>query len=416
MSSGQGPDQEDLARVLRAGVARLAERLGGAPALLFLGGPEGPPRLAAAAGFATADEARRAARQVERFARLVVASSHSLHRPAGDAPGPLSGRELFGHPLAYAGRSHGALVAGPAGAPPADAGAVLGRLAEQLGLRLDHDHLAREVERLRRKHATGEVPEARLLELSEALFAQDIELRRSREELGRVEQLKNDFIEKMSRELRTPLNAIIEAIISVLAGENERISDQARSALRQALDEGTAFLRTLQNILDLWKIKQGEMRPARQEVNFPDVVEEAIFSIQDTLGDKPVEIERAIASPFPKIRTDLRMISQIVFLLLDNAAKFTPRGTIRVAAEVQAGVLRCAVEDTGIGIAPDDRQFLFDEFYQVDELSSTRYRGAGLGLALARDLLGILKGSIEVESEIGRGSTFRFQVPVEVVG
>ncbi len=416
MTSEKGRDRGDVARVLRTGVARLAERLGGVPALLFLGGPEAPPRIAAAAGFGSPDEARRAARQAEGFARRLAASGEALHRAASETTGPLAGRRLVGRPVAFAGRIHGAVVACPEGPLSADGEAALARLADQLGLHLDHDHLAREVARLRSEGGPGEPPEARLLELSEALFAQDIELRRSREELGRVEKLKNDFIEKMSRELRTPLNAIIEAIISVLAGEDERISDAARSALRQALDEGTSFLRTLQNILDLWKIKQGEMRPAFQEVNFPDVVEEAIFSIQDTIEDKPVRIERAIASPFPKIRTDLRMISQIVFLLLDNAAKFTPRGSIRVVAGVDGGVLSCAVEDTGIGIAPDDRQFLFDEFYQVDELSSTRYRGAGLGLALARDLLELLEGSIEVDSEVGRGSTFRFRIPVEVVG
>ena len=415
MTSGKARDLGDLAPVLRTAAVRLAERLGGAPVLLFLGGPGEAPRLATAAGFATADEARRAARELQGLARRLAASGEVLRRPAGSAPGPLAGRALLGRPLAWAGRVHGVVVACPSEPPGAEGEAALARVAEQLGLRLDHDHLVRELERLR-SEGPGAPPEDRLLELSEALFAQDIELRRSREELGRVEQLKNDFIEKMSRELRTPLNAIIEAIISVLAGENDRISEAARGALRRALDEGTAFLRTLQNILDLWKIKQGEMRPVLQEVNLPDVVEEAIFSIQDTLGDKPVRVERAIAASFPKIRTDLRMISQIVFLLLDNAAKFTPRGTIRVTAAVEGETLTCAVEDTGIGIAPDDRQFLFDEFYQVDELSSTRYRGAGLGLALARDLLEILGGSIEVESEVGRGSTFRFRIPVEVVG
>ena len=85
-----------------------------------------------------------------------------------------------------------------------------------------------------------------ILKLSEALFAQDIELLRNNEKLGKIEKLKNDFIEKMSRELRTPLNSIIEAIIQVLAGENEALSSSAQESLRHALDEGTAFLRTLQ--------------------------------------------------------------------------------------------------------------------------------------------------------------------------
>ena len=99
-----------------------------------------------------------------------------------------------------------------------------------------------------------------LLKLSEELFAQDIELLRSNEKLGKIEKLKNDFIEKMSRELRTPLNSIIEATITVLSSENENALGRRHSRrLRNALDEGTAFQRTLQNILDLWRIKQDEL-------------------------------------------------------------------------------------------------------------------------------------------------------------
>ena len=140
-----------------------------------------------------------------------------------------------------------------------------------------------------------------MLRLSEALFAQDIELLRNTEKLGKIERLKNDFIEKMSRELRTPLNSIIEAIISVLTGENDALSEGAKTALRSALDEGSAFLRTLQNILDLWKIKQGELPVEIQDVNFRELVDEAIFSIQDSIGDKPLRIEteldRAVPAP-----------------------------------------------------------------------------------------------------------------------
>jgi signal transduction histidine kinase len=219
----------------------------------------------------------------------------------------------------------------------------------------------------------------------------------------------------MSRELRTPLNGIIESIISVLAGENETLSESAKENLRHALDDGTAFLRTLQNILDLWRIKQGELPIESQEVNFREVVEEAIFSVQDTLGEKPVSIEKRITEPLPKIRADLAKLNQILFLLLDNAAKFTPAGTIEIGVEVRDDRLSCEIRDTGIGICSDDQQFIFDEFYQVDALSSNKYRGAGLGLALVRELLNLLDGEMSLASEVGRGTTVTFQVPVESV-
>ena len=201
----------------------------------------------------------------------------------------------------------------------------------------------------------------------------------------------------------------------LLAGENDVLSETAQQCLRRALDDGTAFLRTLQNILDLWRIKQGEMALEVQDVNFREVVEEAIFSVQDTIGNNPVTIEKHFEEPLPKIRTDLAKINQILFLLLDNAAKFTAQGTIDISARVAGGELVCEIRDTGIGICPDDQQFIFDEFYQVDELASTKYRGSGLGLALVRDLLKLVGGSLALQSEVGAGSRFTFRVPVQTI-
>ena len=127
----------------------------------------------------------------------------------------------------------------------------------------------------------------------------------------------------------------------------------------------------------------------------------------------PIEIEKRFDEPFPKIRTDVAKINQILFLLLDNAVKFTESGKIAIHGRVENGKLVCEVRDTGIGICPDDQQFVFDEFYQVDELSSTRYRGAGLGLALAKDLLVLMDGELTLASEVGHGTTFTFRIPVQ---
>jgi signal transduction histidine kinase len=220
----------------------------------------------------------------------------------------------------------------------------------------------------------------------------------------------------MSRELRTPLNSIIEGIISVLTGENDALSDGAKMTLRSALDEGSAFLRTLQNILDLWRIKQNELPVEVHDMNFREMVEEAIFSIQDAIGEKPISVKQHIQEPFPKIRTDLTKVNQILFLLLDNAAKFTPEGSIEIRASVENDELSCEVRDTGIGICPDDQQFIFDEFFQVDVASSQTYSGAGLGLALVKDLIILLSGEVAVTSDVGRGTAVTFRIPIQVVG
>jgi signal transduction histidine kinase len=412
---------DDLAAALRSATVRVAEAAGGGLALLF-GGENGSTalKLRSAAGFADPQEARAAADEV--FSRAQAAAFDGRQaevQPAAMGLGPRGAGGLAVIPLAVGERRHGVLVAA---APTAIDAAMLANLVQAAAgaaYRLDHEVLLAEVERLREASGGAQPGEDRsdeILRLSEQLFAQDLQLLQNNEKLGKIEKLKNDFIEKMSRELRTPLNSIIEAIISVLAGENEALSDNAKQSLRNALDEGTAFLRTLQNILDLWRIKQGELPVEIQDVNFREVVDEAIFSVQDTLGDKPVTIQKEYEEPLPKLRTDLAKINQVLFLLLDNAVKFTEQGTIRIHAAVRDGNLTCTLEDTGIGLCPDDQQLIWDEFYQVDELSSTKYQGSGLGLALVRDLLVLLDGSVAVTSEVGKGTTVTFQVPVQVVG
>ncbi len=415
------PSSTPLAAMLRATVARAAEAAGGGLALVFAHAPGGlgAPPLRSAAGFDTPEDARGAATRVTAWVRDACESGSPKPIPAD---GALLGESVEGWvlPLAQAGRTHGALLVAAQGALDDDTRARLLELADDAGLRLDHaaqgERLRVLEERLRQKELHEEERGDEMLKLSEALFAQDIELLRNNEKLGKVEKLKSDFIHKMSRELRTPLNSIIESIISVLAGENEHLSETAKGSLRAALDDGTAFLRTLQNILDLWRIKQGELPVESQEVNFREVVEEAVFSVQDTLGDKPVTIERRFHEPLPKMRTDLAKVNQVLFLLLDNAVKFTQEGRIEIEAQVRDGKLSCQIRDTGIGICPDDRQYLFDEFFQVDHSQSTRYRGAGLGLTLVRDLLALLDGEITLDSEVGVGTCVGFRVPVVVIG
>lgn len=417
------PNQE-LAAALRSAAARAAELAGRGFALIFARLPENAkptplPPLRAAAGFDAPPAALAAAEAVGSAVREAMQTDGERTVPAPSSLGPRGVGGLWIAPLGFEGRIHGALLVGAPMPLEAPARQNLQLLARSVAIRLDHAQLAARIAELETTMAMRERSEEEksdeILKLSEALFAQDVELLKNNEKLGKIEKLKNDFIEKMSRELRTPLNAIIEAMISVLAGEHENLSEIAKGALRQALNDGTSFLRTLQNILDLWRIKQGELPVEPQEVNFREVVEEAIFSVQDSIDGKDLEIDKEIREPLPRIRTDLAKLHQIVFLLLDNAVKFTPRGKIRIRAGVEAETLVCEISDTGIGICPDDQQVIFDEFYQVDDLASTKYRGSGLGLALVHDLLILLDGEIELASEVGQGSRFTFRIPVEVM-
>jgi len=415
-----GHDVQALAQALRKLAASAAEQTAGGLSLIFAAAPgdestESATRLRAAAGFASPHAAREVAQQLHAEVRDAITSQTTAI--TGPLPS-LAERSAAGveiHPLVFGDKAHGALVLGLGAAPDSGQRAALDATIEHLALRLDHASLWN---RAAPSTSIGEDNEQNeeILKLSEALFAQDIELLRSNEKLGKIEKLKNDFIEKMSRELRTPLNSIIEGIISVLTGENDSLSDGAKKTLRSALDDGSAFLRNLQNILDLWRIKQNELPVEIHDMNFREMVEEAIFSIQDAVGEKPISLEQHILEPFPKIRTDLTKVNQILFLLLDNAAKFTPEGRIEIRASVEDEELVCEVRDTGIGICPDDQQFIFDEFFQVDVASSQTYSGAGLGLALVKDLITLLDGEVAVSSDVGRGTSVSFRIPVQVVG
>ncbi len=418
------PDQtteERLNRALRITASQASSLIEGGAALLYthLEGDPTTGRLRAAAGFTSADEARQTAACLDGLVSSTIDTAEPQSTPvAGPLAARLGGTTCSALPLVARNRSVGVLVIVAPGALTNQARDVIEILTWSTASLIDHPGLSSRYETLSaesEKHLeAADEKNDELLKLSEELFSQDIELLRNNEKLGKIEKLKNDFIEKMSRELRTPLNSIIESTITVLSGEHENMSPSSRQTLRNALDEGTAFQRTLQNILDLWRIKQGEFPIEVQELSVADMIDETIFSVQDALGGKPVEIEKEIPAPLPRIRTDLAKISQILFLLLDNAAKFTEEGTIKIGARFEEDRLHCWIVDTGIGICPDDQKYIWNDFYQVDDRASARYRGAGLGLALVHDLLVLLDGDTVLQSEPGIGTRVEFSLPAVV--
>lgn len=411
--------EEQLNRALRIMASQASGLCGGGAVLLYshLDSDLATARLRAAAGFRSADEARRMARHLDRLVRDAIDAGETQR---GEAIGPISDRGNDGTalaiPLTARDRVVGVLLVAPTAPLSEETREAIHTLAWSTAITIDHADLAAQYQALATESEKNlEIADEKgdeLLKLSEELFSQDLELLRNNEKLGKIEKLKNDFIEKMSRELRTPLNNIIESTITVLSNENENLSQSSQQALRNALDEGTAFQRTLQNILDLWRVKQDEFPIEIQEVSMADVIDETIFSVQDTLRDKPVEIVKEIPEALPKLRTDLAKINQILFLLLDNAAKFIERGTITIGARYGDDRLHCWIADTGIGICSDDQKYIWNEFYQVDDRASSRYRGAGLGLTLVHDLLVLLNGDSMLESEPGTGTRVEFSIPV----
>ena len=278
-----------------------------------------------------------------------------------------------------------------------------------IAIRFDHARLARESRRCARSVAE---PRARtttsqsdeVLKLSEALFAQDIELLRNNEKLGKIEKLKNDFIEKMSRELRTPLNSIIEAIISVLTGENDTLSETAQDrAAQRARRRHRVPAHAPEHPRPLahqaGRAAGGD--PGRQLPRARrrgDLQRPGLDRQQAAARSR-----RSFVEPLPQICAPTSPSSTRSCSCCSTTRRSSRReGRIEIRGRRRArGSSSCAIEDTGIGICPDDQQFIFDEFYQVDEPASQKYRGAGLGLTLVRDLITLLDGEISI-SERGR--------------
>ena len=229
-----------------------------------------------------------------------------------------------------------------------------------------------------------------ILKLSEALFAQDIELLRSNEKLGKIEKLKNDFIEKMSRELRTPLNSIIEGIISVLTGENDSALRQRQEDL--AIGPGRRLRIPAHPSEHPGPVAHQAERAARRDPRHELPRDGRGGDLQHPGRDwREADLGRAAhpgAVPQDQGRTSPRSIR--FSSCCSTTRQSSPRRAASRSQRLGRGrrELICEVRDTGIGICPDDQQFIFDEFFQVDVASRRRpTRGAGLGLALVKDLI-----------------------------
>ena len=241
-------------------------------------------------------------------------------------------------------------------------------------------------------------------------------LLRELEEKGRqleaASQHKSEFLANMSHELRTPLNAIIgfsEVLSDRMFGE---LNDKQAEYLKDIYASGTHLLSLINDILDLSKIEAGRMELEVTDFDLPQAIDNALTLVRERAGRRGIRLESTIDERLGEVRADERKIRQVVLNLLSNAIKFTPEGgRIEVAAVPKDGSVEVSVSDTGVGIAPEDQEAVFEEFRQVGT-SAAKQEGTGLGLALCRKFVELHGGGIRVLSEVGRGSTFTFTIPV----
>jgi len=223
---------------------------------------------------------------------------------------------------------------------------------------------------------------------------------------------KSEFLANMSHELRTPLNAIIgfsEILAERMFGD---INEKQTEYLQDILESGRHLLSLINDILDLSKIEAGRMELELSEFDLPQAVENALILVRERASRRGIRLGSTIDPRLGMIGGDERKVKQVLLNLLSNALKFTPEGgRIDVDARLHDHVAELSVVDTGIGIAPEDQEAVFEEFRQVGT-ADKKAEGTGLGLALSRKFIELHGGKIWVRSELGAGSTFTFTLPL----
>jgi signal transduction histidine kinase len=238
-------------------------------------------------------------------------------------------------------------------------------------------------------------------------------LQRQHLELEQASQLKSQFLANMSHEFRTPLNAILGYTSMLLGGVSGELAAAQKQKLQRVDSNSRHLLSIINDILDISRIEAGKMPLHFEEFELHALLGELLAELEPLLHKARLRTVAQLMPELPPLYSDRQKVKQIVLNLMTNAIKFTLQGRVcvTVTTDGERREVRIAVQDTGIGIAPLDRDKVFEDFRQADSSVTREYGGAGLGLAICRRLASMLGGRIELWSELGRGSTFTLVIP-----
>jgi two-component system cell cycle sensor histidine kinase PleC len=240
------------------------------------------------------------------------------------------------------------------------------------------------------------------------------ELKELTAELQRVARVKTEFLANMSHELRTPLNSI-NGFSEVLYDETfGPLNEKQKKYVNNVLTSGKHLLLLINQILDMAKVEAGKMKLALSSLPMKNLLNEISLLVEDMVGKKKLEMSLEIAEDLPSIQADELKVKEVIYNLLSNAVKYTPEnGKIGMRAKKTDSEIEIVVWDTGVGIASENMEKIFEGFFRVDTPYSRVTEGTGLGLPLSKKLVELHGGKFSVESEgLNKGASIRFTLPI----
>jgi signal transduction histidine kinase len=272
--------------------------------------------------------------------------------------------------------------------------------------------------------------ELRVIERTEQLQVANSELQTQIAERNRIERALDDkntelqnaakakdgFLANMSHELRTPLNGIIGFAEFLVDGKPGTINSKQKEYLEDILNSGKHLLQLINDILDLSKVRAGKMKFSPERFSLRGAIEEVCAVAKSIAQNKNIHVHVKFAPQLGDIMLDQQKFKQVIYNLISNAIKFNHHGgNVELSAQqLDTDRIKIVVKDTGIGIKVDDLHRLFKDFEQLESGASRHQEGTGLGLALTRKIVELQGGTLDVKSEVGKGSSFTVVLPLAI--